>query len=253
MEEAKLMDRQILRAKLYVPRGRPDAVPRPRLYEQLDEGARRELTLVSAPAGFGKTTLLAEWSRRSELPVAWVSLDERDDDPVRFLLYVVAAIGTIYEGFGKATRAFLSSLQSREELEPVLTALSNEILEVPRDFVLVLDDYHTIRSETIHDALAFLLDHSPPPLHLVIAGRTSPPLPLPKLRARGRLTELGAPDLRFTHEEAADFLGRTMGLSLTAERVATLEKETEGWIAGLQLAAHALRGGEDDPVEALAG
>jgi LuxR family maltose regulon positive regulatory protein len=249
------MDRQILRAKLYVPRGRPDAVPRSRLYERLDEGARRELTLVSAPAGFGKTTLLADWSRRSELPVAWVSLDERDDDPVRFLLYVVAAIGTIYEDFGKATRAFLSSLQSREELEPVLTALSNEILEVPRDFVLVLDDYHTIRSETIHNALAFLLDHSPPPLHLVVAGRTSPPLPLPRLRARGRLTELGVPDLRFSLEEATDFLGRTMGLSLAAETVATLEKGTEGWIAGLQLAAHALRGGEDDasPVEVLEG
>src|SRR5918992_3233518 len=107
MEEAKLMDRQILRAKLYVPRGRPDAVPRPRLYERLDEGARHDLTLVCAPAGFDKTTLLADWSRRSELPVAWVSLDERDDDPVRFLLYLVAAIGTIYQDFGKSTRAFL--------------------------------------------------------------------------------------------------------------------------------------------------
>src|SRR5918998_785587 len=256
MSEAAFMDRQILRAKLYVPRYRADSVPRSRLHERLDEGARRELTVVSAPAGFGKTTLLADWSQRSELPVAWVSLDERDDDPVRFLLYLVAAIGTIYEDFGKSTRAFLSSLQSREELEPVLTTLSNEILELPRDFVLVLDDYHTIRSETIHDALAFLLDHSPPPLHLVVAGRTSPPLPLPKLRARGRLTELGAPDLRFTHEEAADFLGRTMGLNLTAERVATLEQETEGWVAGLQLAAHALRGGKNDtssPVEALEG
>jgi len=253
MVEAKLMDRQILRAKLYVPRSRPSAVPRPRLHERLDEGVRRELTVVSAPAGFGKTTLLADWSRRSELPVAWISLDERDDDPVRFLLYVVAAIGTIHENFGETTRAFLSSLQSREELEPVLTALSNEILEMPRDFVLVLDDYHAIRSETIHHAHAFLLDHSPPPMHLIVAGRTSPPLPLPRLRARGRLTELGTPDLRFTHEESADFLGRTMGLSLTAERVATLEKGTEGWIAGLQLAAHALRGGEDDPVEALAG
>jgi len=255
MAEAKAMDRQILRAKLYVPRGRPDAVPRPRLHERLDEGARRDLTLVSAPAGFGKTTLLADWSRHSELPVAWVSLDERDDDPVRFLLYVVAAIGTIHQDFGETTRAFLSSLQSREELEPVLTALSNEILELPRDFVLVLDDYHAIRSETIHDALAFLLDYSPPPLHLIVAGRASPPLRLPKLRARGSLTELGAPDLRFTHEEAADFLGRTMGLDLAGERVATLEKGTEGWIAGLQLAAHALRGGEDDTgsVEAFAG
>src|SRR5215210_2747375 len=148
MEETSLMDRQILRAKLYVPRGRLDNVPRPRLYERLNEGARRELTVVSAPAGFGKTTLLADWSQRSELPVAWVSLDEKDDDPARLLLYLIAAIGTIREDFGMTTRAFLGSLQSREELEPVLTALSNEILELPRDFVLVLDDYHAISSET---------------------------------------------------------------------------------------------------------
>src|SRR5215210_5327568 len=200
MGESELMDRQVLRAKLYVPRYRSNAVSRLRLHESLDEGVRRGLTVVSAPAGFGKTTLLADWSRRSELPVAWVSLDERDDDPVRFLSYVIAAIGTIHKDFGKTTRAFLSSLQSREELEPVLTALSNEILEVPRDFVLVLDDYHTIRSETIHHALAFLVDHSPPPMHLIVAGRTRPPLPLPRLRARGRLTELGTPELRFTHE-----------------------------------------------------
>jgi ATP/maltotriose-dependent transcriptional regulator MalT len=247
------MDRQVLRAKLYVPRSRPDAVPRPRLHERLDEGVRRELTVVSAPAGFGKTTLLADWSQRSELPVAWVSLDERDDDPVRFFVYLIAAIGTIYEDFGETTRAFLRSLQSREELEPVLTTLSNEILELPRDFVLVLDDYHAIRSETIHDALAFLLEHSPPPMHLVVVGRTSPPLPLSRLRARGRLTEIRATDLRFTLKEAADFLDRTMGLDLTGESVATLEKETEGWIVGLQLAAHALREDETRPVEAFEG
>jgi LuxR family maltose regulon positive regulatory protein len=248
------MDRQILRAKLYVPRYRANAVPRSRLHERLDEGARRDLTVVSAPAGFGKTTLLADWSQRSELPVAWVSLDGRDDDPVRFLLYVIAAIETVHEDFGKSTRAFLGSLQSREELEPVLTALSNEILELPSDFVLVLDDYHAVRSETIHDALAFLLNHWPPPMHLVIAGRTSPPLPLPRLRARGRLTELGAPDLRFTYEEADDFFGRTMGLNLTAERIAALEEGTEGWIAGLQLAAHALKDREAEfrSMEAIA-
>src|SRR5829696_6592401 len=255
MSEAALMDRQILRAKLYVPRYRANAVPRSRLHELLDEGARHDLTVVSAPAGFGKTTLLADWSQRSELPVAWVSLDERDDDPARFLLYLIAAIGTIHEGFGTTTRAFLGSLESREELEPVLTALSNEILELPRDFVLVLDDYHSVRPETIQDALAFLLDHWPSPMHLVIAGRTSPPLPLPRLRARGRLTELGAPDLRFTHEEAVDFLGRTMGLNLTGEGVAALEDGTEGWIAGLQLVAHALKDREAEfrSMEAFAG
>jgi len=255
MGESELMDRQVLRAKLYVPRYRSNAVSRLRLHESLDEGVRRELTVVSAPAGFGKTTLLADWSRRSELPVAWVSLDERDDDPVRFLSYVIAAIGTIHKDFGTTTRAFLGSMQSQEELEPVLTALSNEILELEQDFVLVLDDYHTIRSETIHDALSFLMDHSPPPMHLVLAGRTSPPLPLPRLRARGRLTELGIHDLRFTLQEATDFLRRTMALDLTAERVTTLERETEGWIVGLQLAAHALRVGEDEarPVEPVAG
>src|ERR687893_737052 len=118
MVEAKHVDRQLLKAKLYVPRGRVDAVPRPRLYERLDEGARHELTVVSAPAGFGKTTLLADWSRRSDLPVAWVSLDERDDDPVRFFLYLIAATGTIHAGFGESARAFLRSLHSRAELQP---------------------------------------------------------------------------------------------------------------------------------------
>ena len=246
MAEATLADRQILRAKLYVPRGRPGAVARSRLYARLDEGVRRDLTVVSAPAGFGKTTLLADWSRRSGLPVAWVSLDERDDDPIRFLSYLLAAIGTIHDGFGVSTRAFLGSLPSSEELEPVLTALSNEILELPHDFVLVLDDYHVLRSGAVHDALAFLLEYAPPPMRLVVAGRGSPPLPLARLRAAGRLTEIGEAELRFTLEEASDFLGGTMGLDLSGEGIAALENGTEGWIAGLQLAAHALKGREDE-------
>ena len=246
MAEATLADRQILRAKLYVPRGRPGAVARTRLYARLDEGVRRDLTVVSAPAGFGKTTLLADWSRQSGLPVAWVSLDERDDDPVRFLSYLLAAIGTIHDGFGESTRAFLGSLPSSEELEPVLTALSNEILELPQDFVLVLDDYHVLRSRVVHDALAFLLEYAPPPMRLVVAGRGSPPLPLARLRAAGRLTEIGEAELRFTLEEASDFLGGTMGLDLSGEGIAALENGTEGWIAGLQLAAHALKGREDE-------
>ena len=246
MAEATLADRQILRAKLYVPRGRPGAVARSRLYERLDEGVRRDLTVVSAPAGFGKTTLLADWSRQSELPVAWVSLDERDDDPIRFLSYLLAAIGTIHEGFGESTRAFLGSLSSSEELEPVLTALSNEILELPHDFVLVLDDYHVLRSGVVHNALAFLLEYAPPPMRLVVAGRGSPPLPLARLRAAGRLAEIGEAELRFTLEEASDFLASTMGLDLSGEGIAALENGTEGWIAGLQLAAHALKGREDE-------
>jgi LuxR family transcriptional regulator, maltose regulon positive regulatory protein len=246
MAEAMLADRQILRAKLYVPRGRPGAVARSRLYERLDEGVRRDLTVVSAPAGFGKTTLLADWSRQSGLPVAWVSLDERDDDPIRFLSYLLAAIGTIHDGFGESTRAFLGSLPSSEELEPVLTALSNEILELPHDFVLVLDDYHVLRSGAVHDALAFLLEYAPPPMRLVVAGRGSPPLSLARLRAAGRLTEIGETELRFTLEEASDFLGGTMGLDLSGEGIVALETGTEGWVAGLQLAAHALKGREDE-------
>ena len=246
MAEANLADRQILRAKLYVPRGRPGAIARSRLYERLDEGVGRDLTVVSAAAGFGKTTLLADWSRQSGLPVAWVSLDERDDDPVRFISYLMAAIGTVHEGFGETTRAFLGTLPSQGELEPVLTALSNEILELPHDFVLVLDDYHVLRSEGVHDALAFLLDHAPPPMRLIVAGRASPPLPLARLRAAGRLTEIGEAELRFTFEEASDFLGSTMGLDLSGEGIAALENRTEGWIAGLQLAAHALKGREDE-------
>ncbi|TCJ20020.1 helix-turn-helix transcriptional regulator [Rubrobacter taiwanensis] len=238
------MDSQILRAKLYVPRDRPDAVSRPRLYRLLDAGMQRELTVVSAPAGFGKTTLLAEWSRRSELPVAWVSLDERDAHPVRFISYLIAALGTIREGFGENTRTFLGSLHSQGELEPVLTAMSNEILEFPRDFALVLDDYHAADSDAVRGVLTFLLNHWPAPMHLVVAGRTVPSLPLSRLRARGQLAELGAPELRFTLEEAAEFLSRTMGLELADESVAALERETEGWVAGLQLAAHALRGRE---------
>jgi LuxR family maltose regulon positive regulatory protein len=246
MAEATLADRQILRAKLYVPRGRLGAVARTRLYARLDEGVRRDLTVVSAPAGFGKTTLLADWSRQSGLPVAWVSLDERDDDPIRFLSYLLAAIGTIHDGFGESTRAFLGSLPSSEELEPVLTALSNEILELPHDFVLVLDDYHVLRSGAVHDALAFLLEYAPPPMRLVVAGRGSPPLPLARLRAAGRLTEIGEAELRFTLEEASDFLGGTMGLDLSGEGIVALENGTEGWIAGLQLAAHALKGRENE-------
>jgi LuxR family maltose regulon positive regulatory protein len=246
MAEGMLADRQIIRAKLYVPRGRPGAVARSRLYERLDEGVRHDLTVVSAPAGFGKTTLLADWSRRCGLPVAWVSLDERDDEPIRFLSYLLAAIGKIHEGFGESTRAFLGSLPSGDELEPVLTALSNEILELPHDFVLVLDDYHVLRSRAIHEALAFLLEYAPPPMRLVLAGRGSSPLPLASLRAEGRLTELGEAELRFTFDEAADFLAVTMGLDLSGEGVAALEDGTEGWIVGLQLAAHALKGRGDE-------
>jgi LuxR family transcriptional regulator, maltose regulon positive regulatory protein len=221
MLETRFAQGQILSAKLRAPRGRPDAVLRPRLMEQLDEGARRSLTTISAPAGFGKTTLLSAWCRRSELPVAWLSLDEGDNDPLRFVSYLIAAIETVREGFGEASRAILGST-GPSEMEPILATLSNEITEIPNDFVLVLDDYHVVEAKPVHDALAFLLDHPPPGLHLLVAGRADPPLPLARLRARGQLAELRAAELRFSSEEVTDFLSRTMRLDLPPGRASRL-------------------------------
>ena len=216
-------------------------VLRPRLIERLNEGLRRKLTLISAPAGFGKTTLLSEWVSACGRPAAWLSLDEGDKDPARFLAYLVAALQTVAADMGtKALRA----LQSPQPppAESILTALLNEIAAISDDFVLVLDDYQVIDAQAVDNALAFLLEHLPPPMHLVIATREDPHLPLARLRARGQLTELRVTDLRFTPAEAAEFLNQVMGLNLSAQDIAALETRTEGWIAGLQLAALALQG-----------
>jgi len=194
--------------KLYVPRGHPNLVPRPRLGEILTEGMSRKLTLVYAPAGFGKTTLLSEWrimQLGGEYPLAWVSLEEADNDPMRFLSYLVVALQSLEEDIGEVALLSLRSLRP-SPIGSVLTGLINEIAATPRDFVLVLDDYHVIESQAIHDAVTFLLEHSPPQLHLVIASRTEPPLSLSRLRAGGQIIELRAADLRFTSEEAAAFL-----------------------------------------------
>jgi len=247
----------LLMTKLYVPRGHPNLVPRPRLGELLTEGMSRKLTLVHAPAGFGKTTLLSEWRMMQlggEYPLAWVSLEEADNDPMRFLSYLVAALQSIEEDIGEV--ALLSLRSPRPSpVGSVLTGLINEIAATPRDFVLVLDDYHVIESQAIHDAVTFLLEHSPPQLHLVIASRTEPPLSLSRLRAGGQIIELRAADLRFTSEEAAAFLSDAMGLDLSAEDVAALVFRTEGWIAGLQLAALSMQRREDiaDFVTAFTG
>jgi LuxR family transcriptional regulator, maltose regulon positive regulatory protein len=251
------MPTPILATKLYIPPSRPKAVLRPRLIERLNEGLRqsrgfgRKLTLISAPAGFGKTTLVSEWvSERMKaegLPLtktAWLSLDPGDNNLVRFLTYLIAALQTISANIGAG---LLNALQTPQppSIESVLTALLNEITAIPDRFVLVLDDYHLIDAKPVDDVLAFLLEHLPPQMHLVIATREDPSLPLARLRARGHLTELRAADLRFTPAEAADFLNQVMGLNLSAENIAALETRTEGWIAGLQLAALSMQGHQD--------
>ena len=214
------------------------------MMERLDEGLHRRLALVSAPAGFGKTTLLGEWLSRREYPAAWLSLDEADNDPTHFLAYLVAALRTVTEGIGEGV---LRSLQTPQppSTEAIMTALINEIATVEDDFVLILDDYHVIETEPVDSALAFLLEHLPPRMHLLIATREDPHLPLARLRARGQLVEVRATDLRFTPDEAAEFLSRVMSMDLTAEEIAALEARTEGWIAGLQMAAISMQGYED--------
>ena len=238
------MSGPILTTKLFVPRPRPRIVPRPRLIERLDEGLCRKLSLVSAPAGFGKTTLLGGWVAGSDRRVAWLSLDAEDNDPARFLSHLVAALRTIAADIGEGVVGALRSPHP-PPAESILTALLNEIVTIEDDLVLVLDDYHVIDAEPVDAALAFLLEHLTPRMHLVIATREDPSLPLARLRARGQLTELRAADLRFALSETAEFLEGAMGLSLSAEDIASLETRTEGWIAGLQLAAISMQGHSD--------
>src|SRR6266849_9968474 len=208
-------------------------VRRPHLAERLTQGAMGPLTLVSAPAGFGKATLLAQWLAESGLPVAWLSLEPGDNEPVRFLSYVIAALQTLDPQLGAVALTLLQMPQPAAA-ETVLTLLTNDVGSHGRDggdFVLVLDDYHVIDAKPIDQALTFLLEHLPPQMHLVIATREDPPLPLARLRAGGRMTEVRAVDLRFTPSEAADFLNQVMGLNLSAEDITALEACTEGWIA----------------------
>jgi LuxR family maltose regulon positive regulatory protein len=236
----------ILATKLYVPPPRANVITRPWLVEQLNEAlaSGRKLTLISAPPGFGKTTLVSDWVAVCERPIAWLSLDEGDNDPACFLAYLLAALQTVAPSIGAGLLGVLESTQP-PPIESILTALLNEIITVPDGFALVLDDCHMIDAQPVEHALAFLLEHLPPQMHLVIATREDPHLPLARLRARGQLTELRAADLRFSPDEAADFLGRVMGLELSAEDIAALESRTEGWIAGLQLAAISMQGHED--------
>ncbi len=234
------MSNPLLSTKLYLPRPRRELVPRSRLLQQLDGGLARKLILISAPPGFGKTTLLAVWIERNRLPAGWLSLDAGDNDPARFTTYLAAALQSVNSRLGQATLAMLHSPQP-PPLETILTTLLNEAAQMSENFILVLDDYHLITAQPIHSAVTFLLDHLPPPLHLVIISRADPPLPLSRMRVRHQLTELRSADLRFTTEEATLFFYQT-GLELPGPEAAALVARTEGWAAGLQLAALSLQG-----------
>lgn len=236
----------LLSTKLFIPQARhlQDVLPRPRLIEQLQTGLSCPLTLISAPAGFGKTTLLTEWIPHSDCCVCWLSLDEADNDLTRFLTYFIAALQRLKVDFGQAILAVIQTSQP-PPVESLMTALVNEIVQTLAEFALVLDDYHLLHLPVIHGALAFLLSNLPPNMHLIITSRSDPPLPLARLRARRQLTEIRATELRFTPDEAAAFLNEVMGLKLSAADIAALETRTEGWIAGLQLAALSMRGRRD--------
>lgn len=239
------MSGDLLQTKLFVPRLRPSLVPRPHLIAQLNQGLHRKLTLISAPAGFGKTTLVSEWAQNLQQDavnnVAWLSLDENDNELGQFLRYLVTAVCQA------ADCAHNDDQSVWTETEPVLTALMNDIVGCQRRIVLVLDDYHLIQATAVDEALLFLLEHAPPSLHLVIVTRADPQLPLGRLRANGVLNELRAIDLRFTSDEIAAFFNQVMALNLSSADITSLENRTEGWIAGLQLAALALQGSISTP------
>jgi LuxR family maltose regulon positive regulatory protein len=248
------MNTTILQTKLYKPQLPSTIVARPRLVELLDEGMRQshKLALISAPAGFGKTTLVIEWTHNSDQPIAWLTLDAGDNDPARFWAHFIAALQTIYEGIGEAA---LTAFQSRRPppIETLIADIINEITVIPdpfprssvSDFSLVLDDFHLITNHQINDALTFLLNNLPSQMHLVLSCRADPILPLARLRSRGQLTEIRSADLRFTTDEAAAFLNEVMGLGLSVEEISTLDERIEGWIAGMQMAALSMRGRKD--------
>ncbi|MBN1978085.1 MAG: AAA family ATPase, partial [Anaerolineae bacterium] len=225
----------LLRTKTYPPPVRPQVVSRPRLIERLNARSECRLALVSAPAGFGKTTLVRAWLQQVGRPVAWLSLDRDDNDPIRFWQYVIAALQTVDGSIGGTAQAALQSPKP-PALETLITALINDLAIVSRPFVLVLDDYHVIESEAIHNSLDFLLDHLPARLCLVITTRADPPLSLPRRRGRSELVEVRMAHLRFTVEEATEFLNACMGLDIAPEDVAALDNRVEGWIVGLQMA-----------------
>ncbi len=234
----------LLSTKFFIPKPRPELVSRTRLLDQLSDSLNRKLTLISAPAGFGKTTLISEWVEKNDKAVAWLSLDEDDCNLSKFLVYLVAAIQTVQSGVDKEELVLLQTPQSIPSRQ-ILIDLLNQISSISDDFLLVLEDYHAIDSSEVDEALTFLLDNLPPCMHLIITTREDPNLPLARLRAQGQLNEIRSADLRFDHAEAAEFFNHNMKLDLSIESVEALGMRTEGWIAGLQLAAISLQGEKD--------
>ncbi|MCR9162594.1 MAG: LuxR C-terminal-related transcriptional regulator [bacterium] len=248
------METRLLATKLFVPVTRAACVPRLRLHRLLERGTAGPLTLLSAAAGSGKTTLVANWLRASARPVAWFSLDERDNDLGRFLRYFIAAIARHHEGFGDALLVDPKAASTEDPLD-LATDLVNAIAKLGEELLVVLDDVHVLDADPVNEVMAFLADACPPNLHLVMTTRVDPDLPLSRMRARGQLTEIRAPDLRFTREESSAFLGDVMGVRLADEQVARLESRTEGWAVGLQMAALSLQGRDDAAsfIEGFAG
>ena len=236
----------LLTTKLYVPRPRKVLVDRPSLFALLEDGLRRRLTVVSAPAGFGKTTLVAAWVCRSDCSAAWLSLDSADNDLGRFLAYFVAALQTVEDQLGEEMMAAVEGNQPIQTAE-LLAGLLNEIDQIGRPLILVLDDYHLIHQEEVHTAVRFLIDNLPASMHLIISTREDPPWPLARLRASGQLGEIRGRDLRFTLDETAEFCNKVMGLAMSAEDISALDSRAEGWVAGLQMAALSLHGRGDIP------
>jgi LuxR family maltose regulon positive regulatory protein len=239
------MPEGLLKTKLFAPPARPNQVTRQSLLEKLNRARLRGIpVLVSAPAGFGKTTLVGDWVRCSRLPFAWLALDEGDNDLLVFWRYMDAALQMIDSHIGESLRPALSSMQA-PVIQQIITGLVNDILNIETEFILVLEDYHVIELAAIHDSLNFLLDHLPPQMHLVITTRSDPPLNLARRRGRGQLIEIRATDLRFTADEITTFLNQTMLLDLTSEDICALGQRTEGWIAGLQMVALSMQSEAD--------
>ncbi|RPI65690.1 MAG: LuxR family transcriptional regulator, partial [Geobacteraceae bacterium] len=240
------MPSPILATKLYIPPPRSHIVPRLRLLELLNEGlsSGRKLTLISAPAGYGKTTLISSWLKERQIPSTWLSLDGGDNDPIRFLQYLIATLSPLSSGIEAEAPGMLQGNQP-PQFENIINLLVNELTSLPRPFILVLDDLHVIQSEFVLKIIAYLLEHLPPQMHLALLSRTDPLLPLSRLRARNQLTDIRADQLRFTHDEIAAFLNDVMGLALSADDLSAMETRTEGWIATLQLAALSMQNSKD--------